>query len=57
MGEPAEMIVGNRLLRFCCGGCLGKVRENPASYIARINDAWRAAGAIDDVGEESGGGN
>lgn len=40
MGEPAEMVVGNRLVRFCCSGCQPKFGEDPTKYLARLDAAW-----------------
>lgn len=40
MGEPYEVVVGNRLARFCCKGCLPKFNENPASFLAQLDAAW-----------------
>lgn len=42
MGEPAEIVVGNRLVRFCCGGCTGSFKKDPAKYLATIDAAWEA---------------
>jgi len=42
MGEPVEIIVGNRLVRFCCAGCKPKFEKNPAQYLAVIDAAWKA---------------
>ncbi len=44
MGEPAEMVLAGRLLRFCCAGCEGKVNADPAKYIEVIDAAWNAKG-------------
>ncbi len=38
MGEPIEYVVGNRLVRLCCKGCIKKVAENPAKYLQMIDD-------------------
>ena len=40
MGEPAEMVVGNRLVRFCCSGCQPKFGEDPSKYLVRLDAAW-----------------
>ena len=40
----AEVVVGNRLMKLCCGGCTGKIREQPYVYVKKINEAWAAAG-------------
>ena len=39
MGEPKEIIVGNRLVRLCCVGCEPKVRENPKPVIEKLDAA------------------
>ncbi len=39
MGGPVELVHRNRLVRLCCAGCIGKFEEDPASYIAKLNDA------------------
>jgi len=44
MGEPAEMVLAGRLLRFCCAGCESKVKADPVKHIALIDEAWRAKG-------------
>jgi len=42
MGEPTEMVVAGRLLRFCCVGCEPKVIADPVKYLAAIDKAWQA---------------
>ncbi len=44
MGEPVEMVVAGRLMRFCCAGCKPKVEANPAKYTKLIDEAWQAKG-------------
>lgn len=39
MGDPVEVIAGQTLIRLCCAHCAGKVDENPAAYIAKVNAA------------------
>lgn len=41
MGEPVEIIAGNRLVRFCCNGCVAKFNKEPAKYIAMVDAAWK----------------
>ncbi len=41
MGDPYEMVVGNRLIRFCCSGCLPTFNKNPAKFIAMVDAAWK----------------
>lgn len=42
MGNPVEKIYGNRLVRFCCESCVEPFEEEPAKYIARLDEAWKA---------------
>jgi len=42
MGEPVEKIYGNRLVKFCCEGCIEPFEDSPAQYIARLDEAWKA---------------
>lgn len=44
MGEPTEMVVAGRLMRFCCASCEPKVKADPAKYLALIDKAWQAKG-------------
>ena len=39
MGEPKDVIVGNRLVRLCCAGCEKQVRENPKPVIEKLDAA------------------
>ena len=39
MGEPVEMVVGNRLVKLCCGGCVGKAEADPEAVIAKLDAA------------------
>jgi hypothetical protein len=39
MGEPVDYVVGNRLVRFCCGGCTGAFFKDPAKYLAKLDGA------------------
>lgn len=38
-GDPYEIVVANRLIRFCCKDCLKKFNEEPAKYIAKVDAA------------------
>lgn len=40
MGEPHEIIVGGSLVRFCCEGCVGGFKKDPAKHLAAIGKAW-----------------
>jgi hypothetical protein len=39
MGEPVEIIVGNRLVKLCCAGCEGKVKAGPKAVIEKLDAA------------------
>lgn len=40
LGEnPTELVVANRLVRTCCGGCSKKVMADPTAVIARLDKA------------------
>ncbi len=43
MGDPVEHIYGNRLVRFCCAGCLPAFEKDPASYMAKVDAAYADA--------------
>lgn len=45
---PVEVVVGNRLMKLCCGGCKAKIRETPYVYVAKINEAWAEAASSKD---------
>lgn len=49
MGEPDEVIVGGTLVRFCCAGCHGGFKEDPAKHLATIRDAWRERNKSDEA--------
>lgn len=40
MGEPSEIVLAGRLIRFCCSMCEPKVIESPAKYLTQLDDAW-----------------
>jgi YHS domain-containing protein len=39
MGAPAALVVGNRLVRFCCSGCIPDFKKNPAKYLKLLDAA------------------
>jgi YHS domain-containing protein len=41
MGKPVEIVVANRLVKFCCKGCQPKFDKDPAAYIVRLDKAWK----------------
>lgn len=39
MGDPVDHVHGNRLVRFCCAGCVGMFNEDPAAPLAKLDAA------------------
>jgi YHS domain-containing protein len=39
MGETVDYVFGNRLVRFCCSGCVATFNKNPGKYLAMIKAA------------------
>ena len=37
MGDPIDYVFGNRLVRFCCKGCIAKFEANPGKYLAQLD--------------------
>jgi membrane fusion protein, copper/silver efflux system len=35
MGVPIKLGVDGQVLYVCCEGCIGKVQQSPAEYLAR----------------------
>lgn len=54
MGEPTEMVVAGRLMRFCCASCEPKVKADPTKFIAVIDQAWQDKGMFMPAGHEAG---
>jgi YHS domain-containing protein len=44
MGDPVEVVIGNRLVRLCCAGCVKSLRKDPAPHLAALDAAWKAKG-------------
>ena len=40
MGDPVQRVVGNRLVQFCCKGCVGAFDKDPAGHLAKLDAAW-----------------
>jgi hypothetical protein len=51
MGDPINMVAGNRLVRLCCAGCEKPVKADAAKFVEKINaaaaDAQRESYATD----------
>lgn len=39
MGDPVDYVHGNRLVRFCCAGCVGIFEQDPAKHLAKLDAA------------------
>jgi len=39
MGDPVEYVYKNRLIRFCCAGCIDAFKKDPAKYVATLDKA------------------
>ena len=39
MGEPVMHVSNNRLIEFCCGGCVSKFEKEPAKFTAMLDAA------------------
>ena len=39
MGKPVDYVYNNRLVRFCCPGCIAKFEKNPQKYLSMIDEA------------------
>lgn len=37
MGEPIDYVIGNRMVRLCCTGCIKKLRKDPLKYLALLD--------------------
>lgn len=47
MGEPMDVVVGGRLVRLCCSGCLDDLRADPARHIETIDKARAEAKKVE----------
>lgn len=41
MGKAVDYVYGNRLVRFCCAGCIDAFKENPTAGLAKIDAAMK----------------
>ncbi|MCH7791021.1 MAG: hypothetical protein IID31_01915 [Planctomycetes bacterium] len=48
MDEPIDKVYGNRLVRFCCKGCISRFEKDPTAHIATLDMAWREIRGDDD---------
>lgn len=40
MGDPIDHVVGTKLVRLCCKGCVKGVERNPAKALAAVDEGW-----------------
>ncbi len=40
MGDPVEIVVANRLVKFCSPRCRPKFEKDPAAFLVRLDKAW-----------------
>lgn len=50
MGHGHDMVVANRLVKFCCQGCTGQFNENPVRFFSMLD-----SGKLDAKAEEGSG--
>jgi len=53
--EPVDIISNNHLVRLCCKGCIKKFEKEPATFLAKIDEAWKKQGGMpgaDDAGSD-----
>ena len=36
MGDPVDYVIGNRMVRMCCNGCVKTLRKDPLKYLAKL---------------------
>lgn len=39
MGDPVDFVFADRLVRFCCSGCIKKFKADPLKYMAEVDAA------------------
>ncbi len=43
MGETVNALYGDRLIRFCCKGCIKSFNKNPAQYLPKLESAQKSS--------------
>ena len=51
MGEPVVRVLAGRLVKLCCGGCVGALERRPAEVLQAVDEAWQDAGVDPATGE------
>lgn len=44
MGDPVNIVIGNRLVRLCCNGCKKKAAKDPVAVLAKLGTASKSKG-------------
>ena len=44
MGKPVDMVVAGRLIRLCCNDCKKELEQDPAKFVAMVDDARKGDG-------------
>jgi YHS domain-containing protein len=55
MGDPVNYVHANRLIRFCCAGCIKPFRKDPAKYMAKLRSKHKPAHGGDHEAHPGGG--
>ncbi|NOG53140.1 MAG: hypothetical protein HND57_02220 [Planctomycetes bacterium] len=51
MGEPIDYVAANRLVRFCCKGCIKKFEKKPAKYLMMVASHEKQGAESDEGGQ------
>ena len=43
LDDPVDALYGDRLLRFCCKGCVRSFNKNPSKYLPKLDKKGDAA--------------
>ncbi len=54
MGKPVDLVVGNRLVRFCCADCQKDFNKAPVKFLKMIDDAAQKKAAATKQGPSDG---
>jgi YHS domain-containing protein len=54
MGKPVDLVIGNRLVRLCCTGCINDFNKNPTKFLKMIDDAAQKKAADTKQGPSDG---
>ena len=54
MGESVDYVHGNRLVRFCCAGCVDRFRKSPNEYLGAIDAKFKETAAGKGASEAEG---